>query len=158
MHAHEKLLHDFYGAFAARDPGTMAAAYADDARFSDPVFPDLDAAQVRAMWRMLIARGTDLSITFRDVFADEEVGRAHWEATYTFTTTGRVVRNSIEASFRFRDGRIVQHRDIFSLWHWAGMALGPKGWLLGWTPMVRSKVRSTAARQLAKSMAAPSKG
>ena len=45
---------------AARDWRTMGRLYADDARFSDPAVPDLDAGQVRAMWRMLISRGTDL--------------------------------------------------------------------------------------------------
>lgn len=153
MHANEQLIHDFYTAFGAGDPEGMGRAYADDARFGDPAFPHLNAAQVRAMWQMLIARGSDLTVTFRDVSADGETGRAHWDATYTISTTGRVVRNSIDASFRFQDGRIVEHRDRFSFWRWAGMALGAKGWLLGWTPLLRGKVQSMAARQLDKFMA-----
>src|SRR6478672_11208014 len=35
------LIRRFYSAFAARDADTMAACYAPDARFSDPVFTDL---------------------------------------------------------------------------------------------------------------------
>lgn len=151
MHPNQILLVQFYGAFARRDAATMAAAYAEDARFSDPVFPDLDAAGVRAMWKMLLERGADLEVTFRDVQADDTRGQAHWEATYTFSATGRRVHNVIDAAFEFQDGRIVRHVDSFDFWRWSRMALGAKGALLGWTPLVRNKVRETAARQLAKS-------
>jgi len=153
MHANEQRIHDFYTAFASKDAEAMAAMYAEDARFSDPVFPELGADEVRAMWRMLISRGTDLELSFDGVSATDELGHAHWDATYTFRATGRLVRNSIDASFRFRDGHIVEHRDDFSLWRWTRMALGSKGTLLGWTPLVQRKVRRMAARQLEKFMA-----
>ena len=150
MHPNETLLQEFYEAFARRDPSTMAAAYADDARFSDPVFQDLDAREVRAMWKMLIERGADLAVTFRGISAGDARGVAHWEATYTFSATGRRVHNVIDATFEFRDGQIVRHVDTFDFWRWSRMALGARGTLLGWTPFVRNKVRATAARQLAK--------
>lgn len=152
MHPNQTLLNEFYTAFARRDAATMVSAYADSARFSDPVFPDLDADRVRAMWTMLLARGKDLEVTFRDIQADDVRGRAHWEATYTFGSTGRRVHNVIDAAFEFQDGKIVRHVDSFDLWRWSRMALGLKGALLGWTPLVRNKVRATAARQLAKAM------
>lgn len=151
MNSNEALITRFYEAFAARDPEGMAACYADDVRFSDEVFPDLEGARAKAMWRMLCERGKDLTLTFSDVEADESAdatGTARWEAVYTFAATGRKVRNRITASFRIRDGRIVEHRDRFDFWAWSRQALGPAGWLLGWTPLVKRKVQRTAGRQL----------
>lgn len=149
-HPNETLLHGFYEAFAKGDHGTMGAAYADEARFSDPVFPDLSADEVRSMWRMLLERGSDLELSFSGISANEHSGVAHWEAIYTFSATGRKVHNVIDAKFTFENGRIVRHVDSFDFWRWTRMALGLKGTLLGWTPLVRSKVQSTAARQLAR--------
>lgn len=149
-HPNETLLRGFYEAFSRGDHGTMGAAYADHARFRDPVFPDLSADEVRAMWRMLLERGSDLELSFSGITADDRTGVAHWEASYTFSATGRKVHNVIDASFTFEAGRIVQHVDRFGFWRWTRMALGMKGTLLGWTPLVRKKVQAMAARQLAR--------
>ena len=148
MHPNADLLTNFYTAFAARDHQAMAGAYADDARFSDPVFPDLDAEGVRAMWRMFCTGGNDVLVTFWDVEADDAAGSAHWEAIYDFPKTGRRVHNTIEASFTFRDGLISTHRDEFDFYRWSRMALGPAGVALGWTPIVKNQVRAQAASQL----------
>ena len=144
-----EVLTRFYEAFARKDPQAMAACYAADVHFGDPVFPDLKGAQVGRMWRMLAGGGKDLQLTFRDVQADATTGSAHWEATYTFSKTGRRVHNVIEASFRFRNGLIMEHRDRFSFYRWARQALGPTGVLLGWTPLVKARVRKEAAARLA---------
>jgi ketosteroid isomerase-like protein len=138
----------FYAALGRRDPDAMLACYAPDVRFSDPVFPDLDAAGVAAMWRMLTSRGKDLKVVASDVSVDGETGRAHWVATYTYSATGRHVENRIDATFAFRDGRIVLHRDRFDLYRWARQALGPKGVLLGWLPPVQDVIRRQAAATL----------
>jgi hypothetical protein len=58
------------------------------------------------------------------------------------------VHNIIDATFTFRDGKIVRHVDRFDLWRWAGMALGVTGKLLGWTPIVQGKIRAQAAQGL----------
>lgn len=142
----------FYTAFARLDWAAMAACYADDARFSDPVFPELDATQVRAMWKMLLTSGTDLRVVHAEVEETATGGRCRWDAWYTFSRTGRPVHNIIRAEFVLRDGLIVRHQDHFSFWRWSRQALGPTGLLLGWTPLVRNKVRSTAARSLARAM------
>ena len=148
MHPNEELLTAFYSALADGSAETMAASYADDATFSDPVFPDLDADGVRNMWRMFCAGGTDLAVTFSDVRADAAAGSARWEPVYTFPKTGRKVHNVIDSTFTFRDGLIVRHRDDFDFYRWSRMALGPVGVALGWTPVVRNQVRQQAARQL----------
>jgi limonene-1,2-epoxide hydrolase len=144
------LITRFYGAFAARDGDTMAASYTPDARFSDPVFTDLHGREVGAMWKMLCSRATDLRVEARDIEADDLEGKAHWEAWYTFTKTGRPVHNVIDATFEFRDGRIAVHRDVFDLWKWSGQALGTSGKLLGWSPIIQGAVRKQARASLDK--------
>lgn len=103
---------------------------------------------------MLTSAGSDLQVTHKNVQADGARGSAHWEARYTFSRTKRPVHNILEAEFRFRDGKIVWHRDTFDFWRWSRMALGPTGLLLGWTPIVRDQVRKTASANLEKFVAA----
>jgi ketosteroid isomerase-like protein len=148
MERHAELIHSFYTAFARRDHAVMAACYAPDATFCDPVFPLLRGAAVGAMWRMLCERGNDLRIEAGRIGATGDRGSAHWEAWYTFSATGRPVHNIIEASFEFRDGLIVRHTDTFDLYRWARQALGTKGVLLGWAPPVQRAIRGQAARAL----------
>ena len=147
MHPNAQLIETFYIAFAARDYAAMQACYQPAAEFSDAVFT-LQGKQVGAMWHMLTEGGTDLQATHRDVQADDVAGRAHWEARYTFSSTGRKVHNVIEAEFRFEAGRIAEHHDHFSFWRWSSQALGSTGLLLGWTPVVHNKVRATARARL----------
>ena len=101
------------------------------------------------MWRMLAARAKDFSLVFDGIEADEQTGKVHWVATYTFSQTGRTVVNDIHASFIFRDGKIARHIDRFDIWRWSRQALGLKGLLLGWTPLVRSAMQTQAAKGLA---------
>lgn len=140
-----------YAALSRRDGDAMAACYAPDATFSDPVFPDLKGAEVGAMWRMLCGRATDIRVETSDIRADEVSGTAHVEAWYPFSATGRRVHNIIDASFAFRNGLIIRHTDRFDLHRWARQALGPAGWLLGWTPPMQAAIRRNAATALARS-------
>lgn len=142
------LIETFYQAFQRRDAAGMIACYHDDVAFSDPVFGELQGARAGAMWQMLCARGKDLQIEYRDISADETTGRAHWDASYTFSGTGRKVHNSIDASFVFADGKIVRHTDVFDLHAWAGQALGLPGKLLGGTAFMQRKIRANALRAL----------
>jgi hypothetical protein len=144
----------FYDAFARRDWEAMGACYHPEARFSDPVFLELDAAQVKAMWRMLLTSDSDLRITYQVVQEDAVHGQALWDAWYTFSRTGRKVHNRITARFIYKDGLILRHEDRFDLWRWSRQALGTSGVLLGWSPVVRNKVRRTAAEALHRSMQA----
>jgi ketosteroid isomerase-like protein len=148
MHPHADLIRGFYEAFQRRDHAAMAACYAPDATFSDPVFRDLQGPRVGAMWRMLCERATDLRVEASGIAAEGERGSARWDAWYTFTATGRPVHNIIQASFEFRDGLILRHTDVFDLTAWARQALGLKGLLLGWTPFVQNAIRAQAARGL----------
>jgi ketosteroid isomerase-like protein len=154
MHDNERLVRSLYEALGRRDGEAMAACYASGASFSDPVFPALGGAEVGDMWRMLCARAAGIRVEVANVVADEASGRADWQAWYPFSGTGRAVHNVIHAEYRFRDGRILTHVDDFDLWRWSRQALGLPGVLLGWSPMLRDKVRAQAAGSLGKFRAA----
>jgi ketosteroid isomerase-like protein len=149
----EDLITRFYGAFAECDGASMAACYAPDASFSDPVFVGLDAREAGGMWRMLTGQATDLRIELLDHDADDTRGSAHWRAHYTFSQTGRPVVNDVHASFRFADGLIAEHVDKFDFYRWSKQALGTSGLLLGWTPLLRSAVRRRARVSLEQFLA-----
>lgn len=150
MHPNAALIERFYAAFAARDAAGMKACYHPEIVFSDPVFGELHGERAGAMWAMLCGRATDLDVRASGIEAGDRTGRAHWDARYTFTQTGRAVLNRIDATFEFRDGLISRHTDRFSFWAWARQALGPAGLLLGWSPPLRRKVSATATRGLDK--------
>jgi len=103
---------------------------------------------------MLIEASTDLVISHRDIVIDgSQRVKCQWEAHYTFSRTGRKVRNLINANFDFKDNLIVSHKDNFDLWKWSRMALGLPGLLLGWTPFMRTKIQKMANTSLTKFMA-----
>ena len=147
MHPNAQLIERFYKAFAAKDFATMTGCYTPTVIFEDAVF-NLKGKEVGAMWHMLCEGGSDLTLTHSGVEANDATGQAHWEARYTFTSTGRKVLNIIDAKFQFENGRIAAHRDHFGFWRWSRQALGPAGLLLGWTPLVHNKVRATARARL----------
>ncbi len=163
MNANEQTLHKFYAAFAALDPATMATCYADNVAFDDEAFSLRGKARVVGMWTMLCeatkAKGADVwKLDYSGIEASGNTGKAHWEAYYRFSATGRMVHNIIDGEFSFNaQGLIEKHRDSFNFWRWSRQALGTPGLLLGWSPMLRNKVRATAAGNLAKFMAAQKK-
>src|SRR5262249_45380066 len=106
-----------------------------------------------SMWEMLIKRGTDLQLTFSNVESTGNMASADWLATYTFSASKRKVINKIHAVFKIENGKIVSHRDHFSFYRWSRQALGPVGLLLGWTPLIKNKVRKTALKSLQDFMA-----
>lgn len=144
----QELVHRFYTALAERDGEAMAACYGDDVVFEDPVFGVLNGEDARDMWRMLCASDTDLALTHEVFESTPTRATAQWIARYTFTQTGRPVKNEVTASMIVADEKIVDHRDSFSFWKWSSQALGTPGRLLGWTPMLKTKVQSTTAKNL----------
>jgi hypothetical protein len=140
----------FYAAFQNLDGEAMQACYAPDAQFDDEAFSLRGREEIGAMWRMLCevtkAKGRDvwkLDYSITD-------NSSHWEAHYRFSATGRMVHNIIGGEFTFdAQGQIKTHRDRFDFWRWSRQALGTPGLLLGWSPMLRNKVRAQAAKNLA---------
>ena len=140
----------FYAAFARLDADTMQGCYAPDAVFDDEAFSLRGREQIGGMWRMLCTttKAKGLAHWKLDV-SDITERSAHWEAHYLFSATGRKVLNRIDAAFEFdAQGLITRHRDRFDFWAWSRQALGLPGWLLGWSPWLRHKVRAQAASSL----------
>lgn len=148
MTANEQLITTFYKAFQQKNYKVMQECYADNAIFTDEVFVNLNAAEVRNMWEMLCKRGKDLQLEFKNITANEKSGTAEWIATYSFSKTNRKVVNRIKAEFVFLNGKIANHHDHFDFYNWAKQALGLTGVLFGWTKRLKEKVRAQAKKSL----------
>lgn len=144
----EDIVKAFFAAFARRDYAAMTQHYRPEASFEDPVFGKLSYEQIAQMWKMLCQRGKDLKIDLLSCQVDGDKCTAEWEATYTFSQTGRFVRNRVRSVFSLRDGKIAKQDDSFNFWRWSGQALGMPGRALGWTPLIKNAVRKNAKRSL----------
>jgi hypothetical protein len=156
-HANAELLKKFYNAFANLDAETMASCYHENVEFKDPAFLLHGKIEVVGMWTMLCStvkeKGRDVwQLQFSGVSADDVTGAAHWEPHYRFSATGRLVHNIIDSKFTFKDSLIVSQLEHFNFWRWTRQALGLPGLLLGWTPFLKNKVRTQAAKNLAAFM------
>ncbi|WP_421763041.1 nuclear transport factor 2 family protein [Ekhidna sp.] len=144
-------LEKFYSAFQSQDASKMAECYHPDVVFNDPVFKNLNHREVTGMWEMLIDRSKGkLEIDFHSIVGDDELANCIWEAEYEFSKTGNSVHNIIHSTMEFKDGLIIKHTDDFNFWRWSKMALGLTGTLLGWSPMLKNKVRKMAIASLDK--------
>lgn len=148
MDKNRALIEQFYNALQHKKIAELQSFYAENAVFNDPVFINLDAKRVRAMWEMLIKSGKDMRIDFYNVKGNATGGTAQWDAYYTFSATGKKVVNRITANFAIENGKIVKHTDSFSFYNWARQALGIPGMLLGWTSFVKNKIRAKAKKNL----------
>ena len=148
----------FYKALAGLDAKTMAACYALDAQFDDEIFSLRGRTHVGGMWAMLCTAIKNSSRKDWKLEVSHITERsAHWEPSYRFAQTGRLVHNVIDAEFEFdAAGLITRQRDRFDFWRWSRLALGAPGLLLGWSPFLRHKVRAQAAKNLARYIAASS--
>lgn len=142
----KSLIEQFYTAFAKADAAGMIACYHPDIEFEDPAFGPLKGEDACNMWRMLVNPG--LELTFSKVQANGNTGSAHWDARYVFSKTGNKVLNQVDATFEFKDGKIIRHKDHFDFWKWSRQALGLPGLLLGWSPFLKNKVRQQALERL----------
>jgi ketosteroid isomerase-like protein len=128
MHTNEKLLHQLYDSLNRHDYQAMANCYHPAATFHDIAFHLNGKDQIRAMWQMICTG--DIRSTFEVVRADDTAGVVKLIDEYTFTDTGRRVRNPIVSRFRFRDGLIIDHRDSCDARAWAAAAVGGIGGFL----------------------------
>ena len=144
----QQLITKFYTCFQNKDYKGMQECYADNATFSDEVFVNLNAAQVKAMWAMLCERGKDLRLDFKNVQSVGTNGSSEWIAYYTFSASNRKVVNHVKASFIIENGKFVKHIDSFNFYKWSKQALGLPGALLGWTKFLKKKVRQGAMKSL----------
>ncbi len=144
----KELIKIFYISFQNLDAEAMIACYHDDIVFEDPAFGVLKGDKAKNMWRMLCKNGVDLNIIYSNINIHGTKGKAYWEAQYTFGRTARKIHNKVQASFEFQDGKIIKHKDHFSLHTWAKQALGVKGLLLGGTSYFKKKLNKQTNRLL----------
>ena len=150
MNPNEELIQKFYSSFQKKDWKGMQECYHPELIFNDSVFKNLKKKKASAMWHMLLEGGKDLELTFDGIQADDNSGKAHWIATYTFSKTGNKVINDIHASFEIKDGKIFRHTDKFDFHNWSKQALGLPGLLFGKFKFLQNKVTETATKTLNK--------
>lgn len=138
----EEQIEQFYGAFNNLDAEKMVIHYHKDIIFEDPAFGILRGEKANNMWRMLCAtqKGKEFKVNVSRIERFENTVTATWEAFYVFSKTGRKIHNTIQAEFKFKDGKIIFHKDTFDLYKWSRQALGMKGFLLGWTAFFKKKL------------------
>lgn len=144
----KQLITNFYESFQQANAEGMVACYHNDIEFEDPAFGKLNGDNAKNMWKMLLSRNSNIDITFFNVQTTENKGTANWKAVYFYGPQKRKVINNISASFEFKDGKIIKHTDVFSMWKWSKQALGFKGLLLGWTSFLKNKVQSLTNKLL----------
>jgi len=151
MSEYTDLVNKFYTAFADLDSDAMRACYHKDLVFEDPAFGEMDYENTCLMWKMLCdsQRDQNFAISTNDLREEGGLVKIIWEPKYKFRT-GRQVHNIIYASFKFKDGLILYHRDHFNLYRWSRMALGFQGVLIGWTPFFKKGLRKQTHKMLSK--------
>lgn len=148
----EELISQFYSAFKKSDSTAMNACYHKDIEFSDPLF-SLKGVEAKAMWNMLLERKAKPEArSFGKIKASLTTGEGEWEAHYTFPQTGRKIHNKVKATFVFKDGKIIKHRDDFDFYQWNKMAFGFFGVIFGWTQFFQNKIQRKARERLRKYM------
>ena len=148
------LIEQFYTAFSEGNSKGMVACYHNEVVFQDPVFGRLQGERAINMWHMLLSKkksDTTINFTINEV-TDVEV-KATWVAEYFYGTKKRKVVNKVNARFKFKDGKIIEHTDTFDLWLWTKQAMGLVGYLLGWTPLLKSKIQKTTNSNLVQFLA-----
>lgn len=153
MHPNEQKIRDFYKHFAQKNYQKMAETYTENAVFFDEVFTLEGVQEISSMWQMLCQGASqDFKVICTKAQANEQTGSAEWEASYTFSQTGRKVHNRIKAHFDFENGKIKFHEDTFNFWKWARQAFGWTGFLIGWTGFFKNKVREKVNQNLERFM------
>jgi SnoaL-like protein len=134
----------FYDALARRDGDAVAAMYASEATFEDPVFR-LKGADIGRMWKSLLGRARDFSVSYTIAYATPGRGSVELTARYLFAGRRRVV-NVIASDIEFDGEKITRQVDRFDFPRWAAQALGTPGKLFGRFGWFRRAVSRKAAR------------
>ena len=141
----EKTIHQLYASIANGALSDIDTCYAHTVKFHDPVFGTLKGSEVPKMWKMLVERSKgNLAIEYTIIKSTAHKGSAQWIATYTFGKNKRLVKNTIQSEFHFKDGLIIKQNDDFDIWIWARQAFGFSGFLLGWTGYMQNKIHKKA--------------
>jgi len=123
METQTAVLTKLYTCLAKHDHPGMAECYHQDAHFQDIGFTLDGVKQIQAMWHLISE--TDLRCTFKIVEGEGSPCTVDLVDEYTFPPTRRPVRNEIRSVFKFKDGRIIDHRDSCDARKWCLQAWGP---------------------------------
>ena len=143
----------FYDALARRDGAAMAARYAPDATFEDPVFR-LRGEQIGRMWTGLLGRAREFGVSYTILDVAPGSGVVECTARYLFGGRRPVV-NAIVSEIVFDGDRIARQVDRFDFARWAAQALGPAGRIFGRFDWFRRSVSRRARRSLGIPPSAP---
>lgn len=116
----EETVRAFYEAFTNHRWDEVDALYAKDVRYEDPLFKHGNSGDVIHMWRTLF-QADELEMSYEITGVEGDVVKGRWTADYKFH--GRPVHEVSESTFKVQDGKIVSHRDDFSVVAWAKQAL-----------------------------------
>lgn len=149
MVSSEKIIHQLYTSISNGVISKIGNCYSPDVKFHDPIFGTLTGLEVPKMWKMLIEKSKgNLFIEYSIIKSDAYKGSAQWTATYTFGKNKRLIKNTIQSEFHFKDGLIIKQNDNFNIWTWAKQAFGISGFLLGWTGYMQKKIHQKAKLSL----------
>ncbi|MGB5988742.1 MAG: nuclear transport factor 2 family protein [Marinifilaceae bacterium] len=144
-----EVIKKFYTSFSDSNIKGMIECYHKEIVFIDPVFGKLKGERVIKMWEMLLAKkNKGNKISFSNIMASSEKGEANWVAEYIYGEDKRKIVNKISANFKFKEGKIIEHTDYFNLWKWTKQAMGPAGYLLGWSYFMRKQIQEKAKIRL----------
>ena len=148
---HHKLIKKFYTSFSDGNSKEMVECYHENIVFQDPVFGTLKGERAIKMWEMLLSKKKDdTKISFDNIQTSVKNGKANWVAEYVYGQNNRKVINRVSTDFKFKEGKIIEHIDTFDLWKWTRQAMGILGYLIGWTPFMKSKIQKTTNKKLDK--------
>lgn len=145
----KEIIEEFYSSFSKGNYKGMIKLYHKDVEFQDPAFGTLRGKRAMKMWEMLLSnKEASPKVSFTNIKDKKNMVTAEWKAEYLFGPKKRKVTNMVFAEFYFRDGKVIKHCDSFNIWKWSRQALGPVGYLFGWTPFMRSKIQKMANKKL----------
>ncbi|PRP78981.1 hypothetical protein PROFUN_11446 [Planoprotostelium fungivorum] len=170
---YHQLLEQFFTAFAAGKHHEMVALTDEtQVELSDPIYECLKGPEVAGLWRYWSTRPgfhltcDDVSVEEHDITVRKNplfggynrrkdttaqvttklVGVAIFDLSYL--EKDKKLSNHIEASFEFKDGKIISIAHKFDPWTWASQTQGLSGSILGWTGTVQAQSQAAALKEL----------
>ena len=142
MHPNARLLEGLFTGLDQHNHVQMAACYHENATFRDIAFDLHGRKKIHAMWHMICQpedRTSDIHVSYNIVEVDGVGAEVSLIDEYTFSSTGRPVRNVIISRFWFENNLILFQQDACDPRAWAAMALGGlPGFLAGRIRLLRS--------------------
>ncbi|WP_299159182.1 hypothetical protein [uncultured Tenacibaculum sp.] len=68
---------------------------------------------------MWFSKKEDVIVKVSNIEYIDDLAYANWQTIYIYTKTGRKVHNKVNASFKLKNDKIIEHIDVFSLHSWA---------------------------------------